>query len=110
MSDDLVKRMRTETNGDLGRLDAGSRWGMMIVEAAHRIEELEKKLAEEKKYFKEVNEQAWDVHSRVHQLEQQLDASNEALHAAITVKHTQEWNAHFKEVMTKTKNVLRGFK
>jgi hypothetical protein len=41
MTNDLVKRLRTETNGDLGRLDAGSRWGMMIVEAADRIEELE---------------------------------------------------------------------
>jgi hypothetical protein len=41
MTDDLVKRLRKETNGELGRLDASSRWGMMIVEAADRIEELE---------------------------------------------------------------------
>jgi hypothetical protein len=42
MTDDLLKRLRKETNGELGRLDASSRWGMMIVEAADRIEELEK--------------------------------------------------------------------
>jgi len=45
VTDDLVKRLREETNGELGRLDAGSRWGMMIVEAADRIEELEKSLS-----------------------------------------------------------------
>jgi hypothetical protein len=38
MTDDLLKRLRKETNGELGRLDASSRWGMMIVEAADRIE------------------------------------------------------------------------
>ena len=49
MSGDLVERLRTETNGDLGRLDAGSRWGTMIVEAAARIDELERALVDAKK-------------------------------------------------------------
>ena len=43
MTDDLVKRLREETNGELGRLDAGSRWGMMIVESADEIERLRDK-------------------------------------------------------------------
>ena len=42
MPNDLVNRLRTEVNGELGRLDADSRWGLMISEAADRIEELER--------------------------------------------------------------------
>lgn len=49
MSDDLVKRLRIEVNGELGRLKADSRWGLMISEAADRIEALEKEVEDWKK-------------------------------------------------------------
>jgi hypothetical protein len=40
MSDDFLQELRTEVNGELGRLDAGSRWGVMISKAADEIERL----------------------------------------------------------------------
>ena len=40
MSDDFLAELRTEVNGELGRLDAGSRWGVMISKAADAIERI----------------------------------------------------------------------
>ena len=41
MSDDLVKRLRGETEPGFGNFDCHSVWGQMLNEAADRIEDLE---------------------------------------------------------------------
>jgi hypothetical protein len=98
MTDDLVECLREE-----------QAWGNLLDgRAADRIEELERQLAEEKRYFKEVNEQRWDVHSRIFELERQLTNSDEALRMAILVRHTQEWIENFRDVIEKTRKVLEG--
>lgn len=101
MTDDLVKRLR----------DAfGFVRDPLIGEAADRIEELERNLAKEKKYFKEINEKAWDVHDRVHQLEKQAEHLVYALKTMTRVDNPKEWRGFCDVLVEETLKILEGRK
>lgn len=99
MTDGLVNRLRdSRYDGQL----------MMRVAAADRIEELERKLAKEKQYFKEINEKAWDVHARVHQLEKQAEHLVYALKMIVRVDNPKEWRGFCDVLIEETLNILEG--
>lgn len=98
MTNDLVKRLR----------DKWQHSEDDCYEAAARIEELERKLAEEKRYFKEVNEKAWDVHSRVHQLEKQAEYLVYALKTIVRVDNPKEWHGFCEVLIEETSKILEG--
>lgn len=53
---DFLQELRTEVNGELGRLDPNSRWGKMISRAADEIERLHAEIAvanEDRDWFRD---------------------------------------------------------
>jgi uncharacterized coiled-coil protein SlyX len=104
MSDDLLKQLR---GGYVVDYDEENQVAL-CKEAADRIEELERKLAKEKQYFKEINEKAWDVHARVHQLEKQAEHLVYALKMIVRVDNPKEWRGFCDVLIEETLNILEG--
>jgi uncharacterized coiled-coil protein SlyX len=102
MSDDLVRQLR---GGYVVDYDEENQIAL-CKEAADRIEELERQLALEKQYFKEVNDKAWDVHSRVHELEKQAEYLVYALKTIVSVERPKEWHGFCEEVIAETLKIL----
>jgi uncharacterized coiled-coil protein SlyX len=100
MTDDLVKRLRD--------FEVSDAMFSTCMESADRIEELERKLAKEKQYFKEINEKAWDVHARVHPLETQAEHLVYALKMIVRVDNPKEWHGFCEELIAETLKILKG--